>query len=88
MYNIPHSGSRNERGTESRKSVIFRIRNKSRQPDKILTGMSDHPDRGWLGEWLDFDEGNDPWERSKQAMMNMWAEWEGMADIAEQGSAQ
>jgi len=81
LYNIPHSGSRNENGTESRKNIIFRIRNKSRQPDRVLTGLSDHPDRGWLGEWLDYEEGNDPWERSKQAMCNIWQEWEGMQDI-------
>ncbi|MDP6471115.1 MAG: hypothetical protein QF921_16855 [Pseudomonadales bacterium] len=80
MYNIPHSGSHNENGTESRKNIIFRIRNKSRQPDKVLTGLSDHPDQGWLGEWLEYEEGNDPWERSKHAMCNMWGEWEGIAD--------
>ncbi|MDP6916887.1 MAG: hypothetical protein QF895_02905, partial [SAR86 cluster bacterium] len=34
MYHIPHSGSRNENGTESRKNIIFRLRNKKRQPDK------------------------------------------------------
>jgi hypothetical protein len=84
MYNIPHSGSRNEHGTASRKNIIFRIRNKKRQPDKVLTGLSDHPDRGWLGDWLDFEEGNNPWERSKHAMFNMWEEWEGMQEVVAQ----
>lgn len=81
VYQIPHSGSRNEHGTESRKSIIFRIRNKKRQPDKLVNGVSDHPDRGQMGEWLDFEEGNDPWERSKQAMCNIWQEWEGMQEV-------
>jgi len=80
-YHIPHSGSRNENGTESRKNIIFRIRNKRRQPAKVLTGISDHPDRGWLGEWLKYEQGNDPWERSKQALCHMWNEWEGLQDI-------
>jgi hypothetical protein len=85
MFHIPHSGSRNERGTESRKNIIFRIRNKKRQPDKVLTGLSDHPDRGWLGEWLEYEQGNNPWERSKDAMCDMWDEWEGMrAVVAEE----
>jgi hypothetical protein len=85
LYNIPHSGSRNEHGTESRKNMIFRIRNKKRQPDKVLTGISDHPDRGWLGEWLEYEEGNNPWERSKHAMCNIWDEWQGMqAVVAEE----
>ena len=81
VYQIPHSGTRNELGTESRKNIIFRIRNKSRQPDKLVNGISDHPDRGQMGEWLEFEDGNDPWERSKHAMCNTWDEWEGMREI-------
>jgi hypothetical protein len=42
---------------------------------------SDHPDRGQLGEWLEFEPGNDPWARSKHAMCNMWEEWEGTQEI-------
>ena len=81
IYQIPHSGTRNERGTESRKNIIFRIRNKSRQPDKLVNGITDHPDRGQYGEWLDYEQGNDPWERSKHAMCHMWNEWEGMREV-------
>ncbi|HIG43714.1 MAG: hypothetical protein ABGY96_20560 [bacterium] len=81
VYQIPHSGTRNENGTESRKNIIFRIRNKSRQPDVMVNGVTDHPDRGQIGEWLEFEEGNDPWERSKFAMCNMWHEWEGMKEV-------
>jgi hypothetical protein len=80
-YHILHTVTRNELGTESRKNIIFRIRNKRRQPNVVATGVSDHPDRGWLGEFLDYEPGNDPWERSKDAMCDMWAEWEGMADV-------
>ena len=80
MYHIPHSGTRNEFGTESRKSIIFRLRNKKRQPDKMVNGVTDHPDRGQRGEWLEFESGNNPWERSKYAMCNMWHEWHGMHD--------
>ena len=79
-YHVPHSGTRNELGTESRKNIIFRLRSKSRQPDKMVNGVSDHPDRGQMGEWLEFEEGNDPWERSKHAMCNMWDEWVGMRE--------
>ena len=81
MYHCPHSGTRNEHGTESRKTIIFRLRNKKRQPNIIVNGVSDHPDRGQLGEWLTFEDGNDPWERSKFALCNMWNEWEGMQDV-------
>ena len=81
MYHIPHSGTRNEHGTESRKNIIFRIRNKKRQPDKMVSGVTDHPDRGQMGEWLEFEDGNNPWERSKDAMCDMWDEWEGMREV-------
>ena len=81
LYQIPHSGTRNEHGTESRKSIIFRIRNKKRQPDKLVNGVTDHPDRGQMGEWLEYEEGNNPWERSKYAMCNMWHEWDGMQEV-------
>ena len=81
LYHIPHSGTRNEHGTEPRKNMIFRIRNKNRQPSVMVNGISDHPDRGQRGEWLEFEEGNDPWERSKYAMCNMWDEWQGMQEV-------
>ena len=83
IYQIPHSGTRNQFGTESRKNIIFRIRNKSRQPNVVVSGVTDHPDRGQRGEWLEFEEGNNPWERSKFAMCNMWHEWEGMQGTVE-----
>ena len=81
MYHIPHSGTRNEHGERSRKNIIFRIRNKKRQPDKVVNGVTDHPDRGQHGEWLEYEAGNDPWERSKRAMCDMWSEWDGMAEV-------
>ena len=81
VYQMPHSGTRNEFGTESRKNIIFRLRNKKRQPDKRVNGISDHPDRGQFGQWLEYEPGNDPWERSKFAMCNMWHEWDGMQEI-------
>ena len=80
VYQIPHSGTRNE-GTEPRQSIIFRIRNKKRQPNVLVNGITDHPDRGQRGEWLKFENGNDPWQRSKYAMCNMWHEWDGMGDV-------
>jgi len=61
--------------------MIFRIRNKKRQPDKVHNGITDHPDRGPAGAWLDYEKRNNPWERSKYAMCNMWDEWEGMREV-------
>ena len=81
LYHMAHSGTRNEHGTETRMNIIFRIRNKKRQPDKVVNGISDHPDRGQRGEWLEYEDGNDPWERSKDALCDMWDEWEGMRQV-------
>ena len=83
MYHIPHSATRNENGKETRKSIIFRIRNKKRQPGIVAdnNGLTDHPDRAFDGGWLQFEAGNDPWQRSKLAMIDMWDEWQGMADV-------
>lgn len=87
VHQMPHCGTRNEHGTESRKNIIFRLRNKKRQPDKLVNGVSDHPDRGQMGEWLEFEEGNDPWERSKYALCNMWHEWGGLQEVVAEQQA-
>ncbi len=81
MYHIPHSGSRNENGKSARKSPIFALVNKKRQPGKVMVGNSDHPDRAWDGSFLEFEEGNNPYERSKFALCNMYHEWDGMQQI-------
>ena len=52
-FHMPHTGTRNEHGTESRKNIIFRIRAKSHNPHVVVTGVSDHLDRGQWGDWLD-----------------------------------
>ena len=88
VYAMPHTGTRNQHGTESRKSLIVRLRNKKRQPDKLVNGISDHPDRGQRGEWLEYEEGNDPWERSKRAMCDTWHEWDGMQEVVAQERAE
>lgn len=87
MYNMAHTGTRNQFGKKSRKTMIFRIRNKSRQPNVMVNGVSDHPDRGQMGEWLEFEEGNNPWERSKHHMCNMWEEWEGLTEVVAEEKA-
>ena len=81
IYQMPHTGTRNEAGIESRKNIIFRLRNKRRQPNVVVTGITDHPDRGQSGEWLEYEEGNNPFARSRHALTHMWEEWEGMQEV-------
>ncbi len=82
-YHMPHTSTRNERGTESRKTAIFRLRAKSHQPSMMVDchGITDHPDRGYHGEWLQYPEGVDPWERSKHLLCHPWEVWEGMQQV-------
>lgn len=53
VFHVAHTGTRNENGTESRKSIIFRIRAKAHNPNVVVNGVSDHLDRGQWGEFLD-----------------------------------
>ena len=42
-------------------------------------GVSDHPDRGFDGQMLRFQEpGYDPFEASVDALCDHWGEWRGM----------
>ena len=81
MYHIPHCGTRNEHGDAPRRSPIFTLVNKKRHPNHVIEGHSDHPDREWDGGFLELLEGDNPYERSKFALCNMYHEWDGMQRI-------
>ncbi len=81
MYHIPHGGSRNENGKSARKSPIFCLVNKKRHPGRVLAGNSDHPERAWDGSFLEFEAGDDAYQRAKFALCNMYHEWDGMQEI-------
>ena len=69
--------------------VGLQIRHKKRQPDIVPdnTGLTDHPDRAFDGGWLTFEDGNDPRERSKPSMIDMWKEWGGMREVVAEQEA-
>ena len=55
--------------------IIFRIRAKEHNPEcpQPVSGVSDHPDRGPGGQWLDYPPGSmDPFERSKHLLCHPW----------------
>ena len=62
VYHMPHTGTQNYNGTESRKNIIFRIRAKAHNPLVIPTGVTDHPDRGQTGSFLDPTKPYHPYE--------------------------
>lgn len=80
VHAIPHCGTRNYEGAEPRMNVYFRLRRERPGGARVL-GDSDHPDRGWKGNFLDYPEGYDPWQVAIDALCDHWSEWDGMADI-------
>lgn len=79
LHACPHGASINN-GADPRKNVYFRLR-RHRPGGAKVTGDSDHPDRGWDGEFLDYPEGYDPWQVALDAMCDHWREWDGMAEV-------
>lgn len=79
LHACPHGASINN-GADSRMNVYFRLR-RERPGGATVAGDSDHPDRGWEGEFLDYAESYDPWRVAIDAMCDHWREWDGMADV-------
>ena len=80
LHAIPHCGTRNELGAEPRMNVYFRIR-RERPGGARVVGDSDHPDRGWNGEFLEYPDDYDPWQVAIDKLCDHWSEWDGMADV-------
>ena len=79
LHAIPHCGTRNELGAEPRMNVYFRLR-RERPGGATVVGDSDHPDRGWNGEFLDYPEGYDPWQVAIDKLCDHWSEWDFVTD--------
>lgn len=79
LHAIPHSGTRNA-GADPRMNVYFRLR-RDRPGGAVVAGDSDHPDRGWNGEFLSYPPGYDPWKVAVDALCDHWREWDGMAEV-------
>lgn len=82
LHACPHGGSVNA-GADPRMNIYFRLRHE-RPGGATVLGDSDHPDRGWEGEFLNYDDGYDPWQVAVDAMCDHWSEWDGMADVVAQ----
>ena len=46
-----------------------------------VRGDSDHPDRGWNGEFLDYPDGYNPWQVAIDKLCHPWSEWDGMQEV-------
>ena len=79
LHACPHGSSVNL-DADPRMNVYFRLRHE-RPGGVVVLGDSDHPDRGWDGEFLEYPEGYDPWHTAINAMCDHWSEWDGMQDV-------
>ena len=48
---------------------------------RVAHGVSDHPDRGYFGQYLDYPDHYDPWQTSIDRLCDHWSEWDGMQDL-------
>jgi hypothetical protein len=79
LHACPHNNSLNL-GSDPRLNVYFRVRHQ-RAGAAVVRGDSDHPDRGWDGEFLTYDTDFDPWRTSIDLMCDHWSEWDGMQEV-------
>ncbi|MEM7363632.1 MAG: hypothetical protein AAF525_06375 [Pseudomonadota bacterium] len=81
MHACPHNGSMNL-GPDPRMIVYFRLRHK-RPGASHVYGDSDHPDRGWEGEFLDYPDDFNPWSTAIDSLCDHWRDWDGLQDQVE-----
>ncbi len=84
LHSCPHAATPNL-GPNPRMNVYFRIRrlregNANEGTRRVAHGVSDHPDRGYFGQFLDYPEGYDPFQISIDALCDHWSEWDALRD--------
>ncbi len=85
LHSCPHTPTPNL-GPHARMNVYFRIRrwrdgNPHEGTRRVAHGVSDHPDRGYFGQFLDYPDSYDPWQTSIDLLCDHWREWDGMQEI-------
>ena len=92
LQHTPHSSTLNTSPLGPRWQIYFRLRHQkfnnafvppAEHETPLVTGRSDHPDRGWDGEYLPTKPGATPWEDAIDALCDCWSEWDGMKKTVE-----
>lgn len=88
LHSCPHTPTPNL-GPNSRMNIYFRIRglregNPHEGTRRLAHGVSDHPDRGYFGQFLEYPEDYNPWQTSIDKLCDHWSEWEGMQSLVNQ----
>ena len=85
LHSCPHTPTPNL-GPNPRISIYFRIRrlregNPNEGTRRVAHGVSDHPDRGYFGQFLEYPDDHDPWQTSINKLCDHWSEWDGMQNF-------
>jgi hypothetical protein len=88
LHSCPHTPTPNF-GPNARMNVYFRIRrlrqgNPHEGSRRLGHGVSDHLDRGYYGQFLDYPSDYNPWQTSVDKLCNHWSEWDGMQQVVGQ----
>ena len=80
LHSCPHTSTPNF-GPNPRMNLYFRIRrwregNPFEGLRKVGHGVSDHPDRGYYGQYLDYPDSYDAWNTSIDKLCDHWSEWD------------
>ena len=80
LHACPHTATPNF-GPNPRINLYFRIRrlregNPFEGLRKVGHGVSDHPDRGYFGQYLDYPDSYDAWQTSINKLCDHWSEWD------------
>ncbi len=80
LHSCPHTATPNH-GPDPRMNVYFRIRrlregNPHEGTRRVGHGVSDHPDRGYYGQFLEYPSSYDPWKTSVDKLCDHWSEWD------------
>ncbi len=84
LHSCPHTPTPNH-GPNPRMNIYFRIRRlREGSPHegsrRLGHGVSDHLDRGYYGQFLDYPADYDPWQTSIDYLCDHWTEWDGLQD--------
>ena len=85
LHSCPHTPTPNL-SAEPRMNIYFRVRrlregNPHEGTRRLGHGVSDHPDRGYFGQFLDYPDDYDPWATSLAKLCDHWSEWDGLQEI-------
>jgi len=88
MHSCPHTPTPNF-GPNPRMNIYFRIRrlregNPHEGSRRLGHGVSDHLDRGYFGQFLQYPESYDPWQTSINKLCDHWSEWDGFQKLIEE----